>query len=370
MPHFSHRLLNWFKQYGRIDLPWQHDPSPYRVWVSEIMLQQTQVNTVIPYYNRFMQSFPTLPALASAPLDAVLHHWTGLGYYARARHLHQAAQIVGTEYHGQVPLDLAELMQLPGIGRSTAGAILALSCGQRHPILDGNVKRVLCRYHAINHWPGESAITNMLWQLAEQHTPTERVAAYTQAMMDLGATVCTRTRPLCSFCPVNQDCAAYQQGQPSHYPLPKPRKALPRKQLIFIMVQTPTKQVLLQQRPQKGIWGGLWSFPECADMSHIAPWFDEYLKIQPDYLVWTPLRHTFTHFHLEITPVHVHLPQDIPIPITLPESLWCDLSSPPVCGFAAPVVRLLNQLNDFTTGERIPWLASSNASNLAKKQKG
>jgi A/G-specific adenine glycosylase len=213
------------------------------------------------------------------------------------------------------------------------------------------VKRVLCRYHAIEQWSGETETIAILWQLAEQYTPTERVADYTQAIMDLGATVCTRTRPLCTFCPLNQDCTAYQQGQPSRYPKPKPSKTLPCKKSVFIMVHTLAKQVLLQKRPQKGIWGGLWSFPECTDVAQIETWCHEHLKSQHRYTVWSPLRHTFTHFHLDITPVHVHLSLEVLPQVTLPESLWYDLLNPPTCGLATPVVRLLTQLTDFTIGK-------------------
>jgi A/G-specific adenine glycosylase len=221
---FSQHLLTWFDKYGRTDLPWQQNPTPYRVWVSEIMLQQTQVNTVISYYQRFMQYFPEVQTLAAASLDEVLHCWTGLGYYARARNLHQAAQQICTEYGGELPTDFKKLMRLPGIGRSTAGAILALAHEQRHPILDGNVKRVLCRYYAVEGWAGETKVADQLWRLAEKNTPTKRVAAYTQAIMDLGATVCTRSHPHCVLCPFSQDCTAHQNGWETAYPAPKPRK--------------------------------------------------------------------------------------------------------------------------------------------------
>ena len=213
MTDFADRLLGWFDVHGRKDLPWQQDPTPYRVWVSEIMLQQTQVRTVIPYYQRFMQAFPDLRALAAAPLDQVLHHWSGLGYYARARNLHRAAQRIRDDHAGRFPEDIEVVMGLPGIGRSTAGAILSLACGQRHAILDGNVKRVLARFHAVEGWPGKTAVLEQLWALAEAATPQRDVAAYNQAMMDLGATLCRRGTPECVRCPLRTDCRACRQGR-------------------------------------------------------------------------------------------------------------------------------------------------------------
>ena len=339
---FSQRLLNWFDRYGRTDLPWQQHPTPYRVWISEIMLQQTQVNTVIPYYQRFIQRFTDIPTLAAATNDDVLHYWTGLGYYARARNLHRAAQLIVSEYAAELPTDLATLMGLPGIGRSTAGAILALAHRQRQPILDGNVKRVLCRYHALEGSPTETKVANQLWGLADQHTPNRRVAAYTQAIMDLGATICTRSRPKCALCPFTQDCAARLQGQPEAYPTPKPRKTKPVKSLTFIMLQNPLGEVLLQKRPTTGVWGGLWSFPECPTTADISAWCQQHLnQAVPKWETWQSLRHTFTHFHLDITPVHIS-PIEKTQTTALKQSIWYNNSMS--LGLAAPVVRLLEQL--------------------------
>lgn len=226
-PTFAERVLAWYDQHGRKHLPWQQNPTPYRVWISEIMLQQTQVTTVIPYYERFMHSFPDVLTLANASQDAVLKHWEGLGYYTRARNLHKAAQTIRDQHQGKFPHTLEEVEALSGIGRSTAGAILSLACGQAHAILDGNVKRVLARYHAIEGYPGQTAIQKQLWQHAEQHLPTTRNAAYTQAMMDMGATLCTRSKPVCLLCPLKDDCTACRQGNPQDYPTPKPKKTLP-----------------------------------------------------------------------------------------------------------------------------------------------
>ncbi|MEN8215925.1 MAG: A/G-specific adenine glycosylase [Pseudomonadota bacterium] len=347
---FNQRLLTWFDKYGRTDLPWQIKPTAYRVWVSEIMLQQTQVNTVIPYFQRFMQRFPKVQTLATATLDEILHHWTGLGYYARARNLHRAAQQICSEYAGKLPTNLEALMHLPGIGRSTAGAILALAHGQRYPILDGNVKRVLCRYYALEGWPGETKIAAALWRLAEQNTPTKRVAAYTQAIMDLGATVCTRSRPQCVLCPINPDCAAHQNGRVGAYPTPKPRKILPVKTTTFIMLQNQLGEILLEKRPPKGIWGGLWSFPECPTAADIPTWCQQHLNsTAPKCYTWRTLRHTFTHFHLDITPVHMPIEAEACQTVALRDTDWYNTSQ--TYGLAAPVVRLVAQLTSPKTGE-------------------
>jgi A/G-specific adenine glycosylase len=347
---FSQRILTWFDHHGRRDLPWQINPSPYRVWVSEIMLQQTQVNTVIPYFQRFMAQLPNLKQLADAPLDNVLHLWSGLGYYARARHLHRAAELMCTVHHGQVPADFSALQALPGIGRSTAGAILALAYGQCHAILDGNVKRVLCRYHALEQSPG--AASKELWQLAETHTPSQQVGAYTQAMMDMGATVCMRAAPRCHVCPVQSDCRAHATGSVSAYPRPRPPKNLPLKSCFMLFLQNPHGQILLQQRPPTGLWGGLWSAPEISTDTLLHAWCHARLGTLPGYWHGAPVRHSFTHFHLDIRPVHIKL--DVTQTATLEKHLgadilWYNPRQPPVCGLAAPVARLLKQIS--TQGE-------------------
>lgn len=347
---FNQRLLAWFDQYGRTNLPWQHNPTPYRVWIAEIMLQQTQVNTVIPYYQRFTARFPDVVTLAAASLDEVLYYWAGLGYYARARHLHQAAQPICYQYHGELPTDFNQLIQLPGIGRSTAGAILALAYEQRYPILDGNVKRVLCRYYALTGHPSNQQVAKTLWRLAEENTPTQRVAAYTQAIMDLGATICVRRHPHCSLCPCQQDCLAHQQQQEAVYPSPPLRKTLPVKTTTFIMLQNDNGEVLLEQRPPKGIWGGLWSFPECALPTDVPDWCQQHLQlVAPQYHLWSPLRHTFTHFHLDIIPVHIPILIKHYQLVVFSNRFWYNTVQPPVYGLAVPVARLLTQL--ISTGE-------------------
>ena len=301
---FSARLLAWHDDSGRKDLPWQKQISAYRVWVSEIMLQQTQVSTVIPYFERFMQRFPTLRALAEAPLDDVLHYWSGLGYYARARNLHKAAGMIRDQHGGRFPHKFDQVQALPGIGRSTAGAILALVYHQHHPILDGNVKRVLARHQLIEGWPGDVKVASCLWQAAETLTPAHRVAAYTQAIMDLGALICTRRNPACTECPINHDCKAKREGRQDELPTPRQRKRLPLHETTMIMVCNLHGDVLLQRRPPVGIWGGLLSFPEVEDTAKAYQWCEAKFGTHPlETVTWSPLMHTFSHYTLRITPL-------------------------------------------------------------------
>ena len=342
---FAQRLLHWFDQYGRKDLPWQQDINPYRVWLSEIMLQQTQVSTVIPYYQRMSSAYPDVHALAAAPLDEVLHQWTGLGYYARARNLHKAAQIVSTEFDGVFPDSVEQLQALPGIGRSTAGAICAIAHNRHCPILDGNVKRVLARHHAIPGWPGKSAVANTLWNIAEDKTPVERTRDYTQAIMDLGATVCTRSKPACTQCPVNTDCRAFTLGETQLYPGKKVRKALPIRQVLLLIIRDKQRQVLLQQRPPSGIWGGLWSFPECDNEAELVT-LCQRLGIEiKNYQLAKTLRHTFSHFHLDYTPVYIDA-QCSDTRIADSTQRWVVPTAHGEIGLPAPILALLQALNE------------------------
>jgi len=344
VPSFSQRILSWFDRHGRKNLPWQQDLSPYRVWVSEIMLQQTQVKTVIPYFQRFMARFPTVQDLAAADADDVLHHWTGLGYYARARNLHRAAQTVCDEHGGIFPDTVDKLAELPGIGRSTAGAISAIALGRRAAILDGNVKRVLARHRAIPGWPGRSEVNRELWRVAEELTPRQRCGDYAQAMMDLGATLCTRSRPACSLCPVSADCAARQQGRQEDYPGRKPRARLPVRETVFLMVQDADGAVLLERRPSSGLWGGLWSFPEIRDPAGARAWCQRRWQCAPASIRhWTPFRHTFSHFHLQIQPLHIRLDTAPAAVMEGDGQLWYNEAAPDV-GLAAPVAGLLGKL--------------------------
>ena len=340
---FSHAVLKWFDKHGRKHLPWQQQITPYRVWLSEIMLQQTQVTTVIPYFERFIKKFPDVHSLAAAPIDQVLHLWTGLGYYARARNLHRCAQTIVAQYHGEFPNSVAALSELSGIGRSTAGAIVSIAFQKRAAILDGNVKRVLARYHAIDGWPGQSDTLQQLWEIAEQHTPSKRCNDYTQAMMDMGATVCTRSKPACERCPLQGGCIAYAQGEQSRYPGKKPKKDLPEKAVQLLMLRNPNGEILLQQRPPQGIWGGLWSFPELdieADAELYAT--DNFGKISNSE-TWNSYRHTFSHYHLDITPVLLQLSKT-PRGIASGGNHWYSLQQPEALGLAAPVKKLLEKL--------------------------
>jgi A/G-specific adenine glycosylase len=342
---FSSVVLEWFDSHGRKTLPWQQDPTPYRVWVSEIMLQQTQVRTVVPYYQRFMQRFPAVQQLAAASLDEVLHYWSGLGYYARARNLHKAARQICERFNGRFPEQFEAVKSLPGIGRSTAGAILSLACGQRHSILDGNVKRVLARYYAVEGWPGKSAVLKALWDLAETVTPHKRVAYFNQAMMDLGATVCSRSSPDCERCPLQSGCRAFQQGEPARYPQPKPRRQLPVRQTHMLLLLC-GREVYLEKRPAQGIWGGLWSFPQFDQRSGIPHWCDA-RGIKAVSLETLPgVRHTFSHFHLDITPYRLRLNNPVFSVMEADEGLWYNLKDAAAVGLAAPIQRLLAQLQE------------------------
>lgn len=342
---FSQHLLNWYTKHGRHDLPWQQDRTCYRVWISEIMLQQTQVATVIPYFERFMDRFPDVRTLADASQDDVLHLWTGLGYYARARNLHKAAQKIRDEYHDQFPEDYEAVLDLPGIGRSTAGAILAQALGQRHVILDGNVKRVLTRLYAIEGWPGKKTIENQLWERATSLTPETQLTDYTQAIMDLGATVCSR-KPACNLCPVISLCLAHQQGTVTAFPTPKPRKTLPIKATHMLMLQNENGDILLEQRPPSGIWGGLWSLPECSssEAENLEQWCQQHLGLlieQPQ--IQDVLRHTFSHFHLDITPIISRVKSPANHVMEASNRVWYNTEQPETLGLPSAVLKILNQ---------------------------
>ena len=340
---FAPAVVAWYQKHGRKDLPWQHDVNPYRVWVSEIMLQQTQVTTVLDYFARFMQALPDVQALAAAPLDEVLHLWTGLGYYTRARNLHKTAQYICTNYHGEFPRSAEILATLPGIGLSTAGAIASLSMGLRAPILDGNVKRVLARYSALKSYPGSSQASKQLWQLAERLTPQQDVAQYTQAMMDLGATLCTRKQPACSRCPVQKGCLAYQTEQQHLLPIARPRKVMPEKRISMPLLIDPSGSVLLYQRPATGLWGGLWSLPELDNIAQLDSLLQQHQLTLEQQQLLTGLRHTFSHFHLEIEPWLVHVKRSTASVIAENNWLWYNPYNPLRLGLAAPIKELIER---------------------------
>jgi A/G-specific adenine glycosylase len=341
---FAPKLLKWYRRSGRHDLPWQQHPGTYRVWVSEIMLQQTQVATVIPYYHRFIKRFPDVRSLARARIDSVLHLWSGLGYYARARNLHKTAGIINREFAGVFPSEIETLMQLPGIGRSTAGAILSLSLGQSHPILDGNVKRVLCRYHGIQGWPGNRDVEEKLWEIAARQTPRKQTADYTQAIMDLGATVCTRTRPSCGRCPVADGCYAYRHGIQAQLPARKAMKILPVKQTVFTILENRRGEILLEKRPPAGIWGGLWSLPECPAREDIPAWIKrQFGSTVAGLKELKPLRHTFSHFHLDIRPYLAKFKSEVSVS-DRDNIFWYKPGDDNRLGLAAPVKKLLHEV--------------------------
>ena len=340
---FAARVLRWYDDHGRKDLPWQNTADAYRVWVSEIMLQQTQVRTVIPYFERFMHRFPDVLSLAGAELDEVLQHWSGLGYYARARNLHRAAKVIRNEHGGRFPSEVDAVSALPGIGRSTAGAILALAFGQRHAILDGNVKRVLARHAAVAGWPGKTAVARELWELAEARTPMQRVGDYTQAIMDLGATLCTRSAPACGSCPVNSDCVALAAGEVERFPGSKPKRERPLRETTMVLAVA-DGAVYLERRPATGIWGGLWSLPEVSD---VGDWCAQRFNTDAvETQSWDTLRHSFSHYDLDIAPVVVRIDAVSSKVADYDDSTWYRPGDAPPGGIAAPVMRLIETLRN------------------------
>ncbi|MGH8215508.1 MAG: A/G-specific adenine glycosylase [Rhodanobacteraceae bacterium] len=366
MDAFARRLLEWSDRHGRHDLPWQDTPTnrrtPYRVWISEVMLQQTRVATVIAYFERFVAALPDLPALAAASEDQVLALWSGLGYYRRARHLHAAAKTCVARRGGRLPLDFEALAALPGIGRSTAGAILALGEGQRHAILDGNVKRVLCRYHGVEGWPGEPSVQNMLWKHAEAHTPEARLADYTQAIMDLGATVCTRSRPDCERCPQRRGCLAYRQGSTAALPTPRPTRALPERETVWLVLRDLRNRVLLERRPPQGVWPGLWSLPEAANQDDARFATGRYADVDDRAGgALPPIRHQFTHFVLHASPIEWRRVRIRCAIADGPEVRWCDTADLAGLGIPAPVRKLLLEVDRDAANARTPQMPATAA---------
>jgi A/G-specific adenine glycosylase len=344
---FAQLLLRWFDLHGRTQLPWQKNPTPYRVWVSEVMLQQTQVATVVPYFERFMNRFPGVQALSEAPLDEVLHLWTGLGYYARARNLHKSAQQVVEQHSGRMPEEFDALHALPGIGRSTAGAILALSIGQRHPILDGNVKRVLARVYGIEGDPGAAETLNVLWRQSDMCTPMERVGAYTQAIMDLGATICTRARPACTVCAMQTRCCAANEGRQAELPGRRKKRLRPARVAVLLLAESQhvgVNAVLIERRPASGIWGGLWSPPQFSDVPAALDWCrQEFGEPQCVAEELEPIDHAFTHFDLHLKPLRVRVVQREGVREP-DDRLWYQLKTPPRVGLPQPIRQLFTRI--------------------------
>jgi len=345
------QLLAWWDKHGRRHLPWQKDRTPYRIWVSEIMLQQTRVETVTPYFERFMAAFPDVQALAAAEADEVLALWAGLGYYTRAHNLLKAARIVVAQHGGDVPRDFESLVALPGIGRSTAGAILALAHGQRRAILDGNARRVLARMHAVEGWPGKAVVSRTLWSLAETNTPSERVRDYTQAIMDLGATVCLRRNPRCDACPLAESCRARKHDLTAEIPASKPKVNRPLRHRSMLVVQRPDGAVLLHRRPPTGIWAGLWSLPTLDDGESAGDWCARVLGCSPQsHAELAPVRHGFSHFELEIRPIH--LPVGTSPAGVREDDQWHWHDGRQELGMPAPIRRLVESLEVGATGSR------------------
>lgn len=341
---FQQSLLAWFDRHGRNSLPWQVDRTPYAVWVSEIMLQQTQVATVIPYYVRFMERFPAVTTLAASDLDEVLTFWSGLGYYARARNLHTAARTMVRDHAGTVPDDMARLTALPGVGRSTAGAILSLGYGIRAAILDGNVKRVLSRYAELDGWPGNPSVSRELWNLSENLTPALRVGDYNQAMMDLGALLCVKRQPACHDCPVQTGCMAHKTGRVVELPHARPSSPLPSRSCFMLILSSTEREVYLVQRPPTGLWGGLWVFPEFSSLTELRHWCLERGLDTTRLEALQSRRHSFSHYHLDYTPVSLSFVTHHFSEVTEANGQrW--LKPGENLGIPAPVRRLLDEMN-------------------------
>jgi len=340
---FAQRIVAWQRAHGRHDLPWQGTHDAYRIWLSEIMLQQTQVATVLPYYRRFCGEFPDVAALARAPLGRVLELWSGLGYYRRAHHLHAAARRVVERHGGRFPVDAATLATLPGVGRSTAAAIAAFASGERAAILDGNVRRVLARQRGIEGWPGAPIVLAELWRVAESLLPDADIATYTQALMDLGATVCTRAHPRCGACPVAAGCVARRDGRVGEIPSPRPRKALPSRAVQALLLERDGR-TLLEQRAPLGVWAGLWSLPELplgGDVAaHVATRFGATVAALQ---ALPPVAHAFTHFRLTIHPVRVAI-STWPPAMRSPGVEWFAHEAALACALPAPIRKLIRSI--------------------------
>jgi A/G-specific adenine glycosylase len=332
--------VRWQKRLGRHNLPWQNTRNPYRVWLSEIMLQQTQVATVIPYYWRFVKHLPDTQALAGAELDEVLTLWSGLGYYSRARNLHRAAQIIVREHAGKFPRDFESVLKLPGVGRSTAAAICVFAFGQRHPILDGNVKRVLARCFGVKGYPGAKKVEAKLWRQSKVLLPARNIEIYTQALMDLGATICLRRNPLCPSCPLQQTCVAFNRRMIDQLPVSRPKKILPRKESKMLILLY-RKEVLLEKRPPAGIWAGLWSFPEITPRDDVRQFCAQHFgaRINKPHLL-PRLEHGFSHFKLSIQPVLLQV-ETLNFQAAEPGRLWLNLNDAHGAAVPAPVRKLL-----------------------------
>ena len=343
--NFADQLLVWFDEHGRKNLPWQQNKTPYKVWISEIMLQQTQVATVIPYFERFMARFPTVQSLAAAPLDEVLGLWTGLGYYARARNMHKAARQIADEFNGELPNSVDGLIALPGIGESTAGAIVTLGHGGIATILDGNVKRVLARHREIEGWFGQGAVMRELWQAARAFTPETRTPDYTQAIMDLGALVCTKSTPHCDVCPVSEDCLARLNNRIADLPGKKPRNKIPTRTKLFLQCIDPEHRICLMKRPETGIWGGLWCFPEFDTQEAMSDWLtSQRLELQGNPKAELVVEHQFSHYRLHMLPYRCRTTSVEHRVAEADTRAWFTMDEAVKLGLPAPVLGMLKTM--------------------------
>lgn len=344
MSDFAARLVAWHGDFGRHDLPWQNTSDAYRVWLSEIMLQQTQVSTATPYYLRFLDRFPTLSILASAPVEDVMALWSGLGYYARARNLHACAQSVMRDHGGQFPRSPTALAELPGIGRSTANSIATVCFDAQAPVLDGNVKRVFCRHFGVDGFPGSAPVDKQLWALAERHMPRRDGGIYNQALMDLGASTCGRRKPSCTDCPVAQSCTALASGRTAELPATKPRKAVPRRAATLLVIFDDAGRVMLETRPPVGIWGGMQSLPELPAGGNAAAWINQRLGIAASAVLPVPtFTHIFSHFRLDITPLLCRIASSRVVADG--GTQWFDAAQADAAALPAPVRRILAEQN-------------------------
>lgn len=339
---FSQQIIEWYLKFGRQHLPWQIEKTPYHVWVSEIMLQQTQVATVIPYFERFINTFPTINALANANIDDILHLWTGLGYYARARNLHKTAQLIRDHFNAEFPTNFNDVIALPGIGRSTAGAILSLSQKQHYPILDGNVKRVLARHYHIQGWSGSKKVADIFWQYSTDVTPEKNVDKFNQAMMDIGAMLCLRTNPKCTLCPIQSSCLSSKNEEWKAFPTPKPKREKPTKTGYFLILNV-NNYVWLEKRHERSVWQGLYAFPQFEQISQLTDFLEQYQLNSAHLVQDNAFIHTFSHYHLDIVPLIYPLSHSLNIDS---DGIWFDITkwNTTKVGLPTPMVSIIKRM--------------------------
>ena len=345
MKTFSNRVIKWHGESGRTDLPWQINKTPYKVWISEVMLQQTQVNTAMPYFNAFMKRFPNIDSLAESTTDDVLSYWSGLGYYARGRNIHKTACILKDNYSSSLPCSLIELESLPGIGRSTAGAIYSLGFNKSAPILDGNVKRVLSRHKRVDGILKKTTTVNKLWEISEELLPDKNYGTYTQGIMDLGATICTRSNPSCSVCPVEEDCLARIHSETALLPNRGASKKKKEKEIFWLIPKDKKKNFYLEKRPEKGIWGGLWSFIECDEEEELEKIYkSKFSSNKSSIKKYKEIRHRFSHYDLKAHVFVVSLKGKLTAQNNV-ESIWTNAKELQSIGTPKPIQKLITEMS-------------------------